>query len=161
MKLTTAVLCSLSLVGCATAPKEVVVNAPSAASAPALSASSPTIVVLENRCATLALTARHIAEIRDANIPIDDVQLLISDPMEYPVAPMIREVYSRKDITPAAGATNSYTICMASGFNVMASALSNADAEFNATESQKLRDELAAKKAAKSKVKPIVKKAST
>jgi hypothetical protein len=134
----------LLLVGCAVPPKEVAVNAPApAASAPRV----PLIAAVDQDCASLARYARSVAELRDAGVALQDVNLLLPFPTTFHGAPVIREVYNRADVRPAAGEANSYNVCKTQTFEVMVAALKKADEALVAAEADRIKAELAKKKA--------------
>lgn len=136
----------LALAGCATPTepgKEIAINRP----APA--ASAPVVVVepIDQDCASLARYARSIAELRDAGVALQDVNLLVPFPSNFHPLPVVREVYNRADIRPIAGEANSYRVCKTQTFAVMAASLQKADEQFTAAETARIKAELAAKKA--------------
>lgn len=151
MKTLIALFC-FALTACATSPdaptaKETVIsiNQPVAL--------RPTIrPVVDERCANLSKTARSIAVVRDAGISQADAPLMVKT-TTFPLAPMIQEVYSRRDITPIVGATNSYAVCTEMGFDAMQAALVKADEALSAAEVQRAKNDLVAKKTAKSRKK--------
>ena len=113
---------------------------------------------LDAKCVELAQKAKAIAMVRDAGASMDEVELLVSPAPDYPLAPMIREVYARKDITPLNGATNSYGVCRKVTYEVMTSALVKAEQDFQAAEVERTRQALELKRKAKKPVKKPVKK---
>jgi hypothetical protein len=153
MKLPIALSLLALLTACAAPPQVVEVNKGAKPVAVAASA-PPEQVVLDEHCAALGRTARAIAALRDAGVNKADVQFMLTAPPDYPLDPMTREVYARTDIAPTAGATNSYGVCVKVGYAVMIAALKEAQVKFEATEAQRVKDELAAKKAKKPVVKP-------
>jgi hypothetical protein len=74
---------------------------------------------------------------------------MLAQPTDYPLDPLTREVYARTDISPAIGATNSYGVCVKVGYENMTAALKAAQVKYEADEAQKVRDDLAARKAKK------------
>jgi hypothetical protein len=148
MKTTIALAAVLALSACATsAPptdvKQAVVNQPAPPRA-------PVVPVIDEKCKALSITAKTIAILRDAGADKDEALLMVK-PTDFPLPPMIREVYSRKDITPDVGATNSYTVCTTVGHDDMVTALVKANDEMNAAAAQLAKDELAAKRLATKK----------
>lgn len=119
---------------------------------PAVPAPTPTTVItpapslyLDEDCSRLSKFARSIAAMRDAGVAIDDVHLLINSVPPFEINPVIREVYSRKDISPDSGAINSYKVCINVGYENMVSALSKAEEDNKRVEQEKIRAALAAR----------------
>jgi hypothetical protein len=84
-------------------------------------------VYIDQDCAALARFARSVAISRDAGIAMKDAGFLTKEGQNFQMGPVIREVYSRRDITPDVGGTNSYKVCVNVGFENMQIALSEAD----------------------------------
>ena len=149
MKTALALLCVLftacSTVSDPASVKEVAVNLP-ATPRPAVKP------VVDEQCANLSKTARSIAVVRDAGISQDDAPLMVKA-TNFPLSPMVREVYSRRDISPIVGATNSYAVCTNMGFAAMQAALTKADEEMAMAEMQRIKNELASKRTTKKSLK--------
>lgn len=140
---------TLALGGCASQPKTsddvVVVNPPVKPDFRVPVQPNP---VINEDCALLAKTARAIALARDAGIPAMHVELVVEPQKVFPVGPVIREVFLRRDITPADGAQNSYRVCMNVTFPVMLSNLMAADESYNAALKREMVDTFIVKRRA-------------
>lgn len=111
--------------------------------------------IINEECSALAKFARSIATMRDSGVPMDDIHLLVTNKPEFPANPVIREVYTRKDISPDAGATNAYAVCLRVGYSNMVASLQKAEDDNNAADQARIKSALAAKK---SKLKTAQKK---
>lgn len=152
MKLILSTIALVILAGCASptpdAAKVVEINTPTRPNFSTPVQPPAPQQVIDNRCAALAKNTRAIALIRDSGIPQDDALLLTEAAADYPIVPMIREVYSRTDITPSGGAKNSYSVCVKVGYDTMVAALIKSDQDYEANEHLKLQDAVAARKKA-------------
>lgn len=152
MKQTTYTLLIFSFIftACTTVPDKqdvVEINKPTATKpSPVVNTPLPRLY-LDEDCNRLSKFARSVAAMRDAGVPIDDVHLLINSVQDFEVNPVIREVYSRKDISPDSGAVNSYKVCINVGYENLVSALFKAEEDNKIVEQEKIRAALAARSA--------------
>jgi len=101
---------------------------------------------IDQACAGFAKVARAVAAVRDAGVPIADAPFMIGTVLDYPIGPVIREVYARTDVSPGNGATNSYQACRDRTFTGMIDALKGAESKYEQGERVRIQAEHAAKK---------------
>lgn len=112
----------------------------------------PTLVPTVNGpCATLARVVRRIAVVRDAGVTAEDALLVVADGSDEvggaPLEVLVREVYGHPDISPGAGAVNSYGTCVRGGYDNMVAALRKAHEERAALEAQRAKEQAAKRRA--------------
>ena len=98
----------------------------------------PAPAVLDDNCASLAKYVRAIALSRDVGIAPQDAKIIARGTHTFPVDPIIKDVYKRRDLNPTASAINSYGVCVNLGYTKIVKLL--VDAEL--TEQLTLNDEM-------------------
>lgn len=129
------VLAAAALVGCAGGPKTVTINTPTK---PDFTKRIAPVASFDGQCADLAKITKSVALMRDAGVSADDITLMVKIDENFPIQPLIREVYSRKDISPIDGQTNSYAVCQNVTYDKMIGALFMAAAAMNQAEQSQL-----------------------
>lgn len=74
---------------------------------------------IDQTCADIAKTVKAVAIIRDKAVPLSNVQFLLSGAngweRDFPLDPIVKDVYSNHAIDPSAAADQSYSNCVAMG----------------------------------------------
>lgn len=96
---------------------------------------------IDIQCSDMAKVARTFALIRDAGISPFDATMMIGTLPEYPVGPIVREVYDRADVNPLIGAAGLYQVCKSRTYEGMMQVLHTAEAKFVEAEQTRLRAE--------------------
>lgn len=106
---------------------------------------------LNPKCAELGKMTHAVALARDAGISQNEVAMVVAGGPDFPLGPVIREVYTRTDIGATNGAANTYGVCIKVGYDSMVVALNNAEKAFIAAKMERMKAELAVKKAVRKK----------
>lgn len=132
MKTAALVLASTFLfVGCATIDEE-----------PKKEPKPPEIQVLDDNCVAVARYVRAIGLARNTGISPENAKVIARGNFDFPVDPIIKDVYSRPDMEPVAGSVQSYKVCTEYGYANFKNLLLQADANIRAAEVKDYQKEL-------------------
>ena len=95
-----------------------------------------------DECGNIARTVNSFALLRDSGIGMNDALLMVSSPGNFPLGPIAREVYARRDMTPQTGSSNTYQTCVKVTYTAMRSALYSADVKENREIGKLMAEEL-------------------